>query len=199
MNDFRQCKFIWPLAVLALMWTSQIAGAASLTITCEKEDVIVPGWAAPLTLSYPGGDSGNLTVTSEHVTFSLPAAQTLTSGVVDGVEVTATTIAGSGETSSLMPDPQALMACVASSLQPEFKDDADVQFTTMLGCVPKVAMGASPIAIHASISLGIFPGSNPDAPDVNVEIKRSYVGIKTPAGNKVTIDTYPKNCKLAGP
>lgn len=199
MNDFRHCKFVAPLAVLALICTSQIVGAASLTITCEKEDVIVPGWAAPLTLSYPGGDSGDLTVTSEHVTFSLPAAQTLTSGVVDGVEVTATTIAGSGETSSLMPDPQALMACVASSLQPEFKDDADVQFTTMLACVPKVAMGASPIAIHASISLGIFPGSNPDAPDVNVEIKRSYVGIKTPAGDKVTIDTYPKNCKLAGP
>jgi hypothetical protein len=198
MNDFRHCRFAWPLAVLALVCATRIGGAASLTIACEKEDVMVPGWAAPLTLSYPGGDSGDLAVTAEHVTFSLPAAQTVTTGVVDGAEVTATTISGSGETSSLMPDPEALMACVASSLQPEFKDDADVQFTTMLGCVPKVAMGASPIAVHASISLGIFPGSNPDAPDVNVEIKRSYVDIKTPTGDKVTIDTYPRNCKLVG-
>jgi hypothetical protein len=198
MNDFRYCKLGWPLAILVLAGASQAAAAASLTIQCEREDVIVPGWSAPLTLSYPGGASGDLTVTSEHVIFSLPAAQTETTDVVDGAEVTATTISGSGETSSLMPDPEALMACVAGTLQPEFKDDADVRFTTMLGCVPKVAMSASPIAIHASITVGLFPGANPNAPDVNVEIKRSYADLKTPAGERVTIETYPKNCKITG-
>ncbi|RUZ01625.1 MULTISPECIES: hypothetical protein [unclassified Mesorhizobium] len=197
-HDFKRFGHTGLCALMALACASRIADAASITIDCAREDKLVVGWTAPLALSYPGGASGDLALTSEHITFTLPAAQTLTTGVVDGTDVTATSIYGSGETSSVMPDPAALMACVENSLQPELQDDADAQALALLGCASKVAMSTSPIAVHASVSVGLFPGNEPTVPDVNVEIRRSYRNAKTPAGDAITIETYPSNCKLAG-
>lgn len=186
------------LALLVLAGATPTANAASVIIECTREDMMVPGWTGPLTISYPGGESGDISVTSEHVTFSLPVRRIEMTETVDGTEMTATMISGSGATSSAMPDAEALIACATASLRPELKDDADVQALALLGCVPKVVMGASPIAVHADISVGLVPGNNPDAPDVNVQINRTYTDAKALAGGSLTIETYPGHCKLAG-
>jgi hypothetical protein len=157
---------------------------------------MVEGWTGPLTVSYPGGASGDVAVKSEHVTFSLPA-QTGTATAADGTEKP--TIIGSGETSSVMPDPQALKACIDSALPPEQANDEDMQFQALRGCVAKVAMSASPIRVQASMTIivgGLMPGDDPNK--VVVAIKRGYADVKTASGANVTLRTSPDNCKIAG-
>src|SRR5436190_2815166 len=162
----------WPLWVITLLCTAHVANAAPLTINCEAEDRMVEGWTGPLTISYSGGASGDVAVKSEHVTFSLPATETRTTAA-DGAEKP--TIIGSGETSSVMPDPQALKACIDAALAPNQANDEDMQFQALRGCVPKVAMSPSPIGVQASMTIivgGLLPGDDPKG--VVVAIKRGY-------------------------
>ena len=157
---------------------------------------MVEGWTGPLTISYPGGASGDVAVKSDHVTFSLPA-QTGSATAADGTE--RTTILGSGETSSVMPDPQALKACMDAALPPDQANDEDIQFQALRGCVPKVAMSPSPIGVQASVTIivgGLMPGDDPNK--VVVAIKRSYPDVKMASGAGVTLKTSPDNCKIAG-
>src|SRR5689334_1060712 len=91
----RKCRPHWPLWVMALLCTAHVASAAPLTIECETEDRMVESWTGPLTISYSGGASGDVTVKSEHVTFSLPATQTEATAA-DGTQKP--TILSSGET-----------------------------------------------------------------------------------------------------
>lgn len=140
-----------------------------------------------------------MTVTSEHVTLSLPATQTETPTAVDGTPRTTLVIAGSGETSSAMPDPQALKACIDGALQSGQADDPDMQRQALLGCVPKVAMAPAPIGVQAKISVivgGLLPGDDPNK--VVVLIQRTYADMKTASGADVTIKTFSDNCKRAG-
>ena len=186
----------WPLWVIALLCNVNVASAAPLTIECEAEDRMVESWTGPLTISYSGGASGDVTVKSEHVTFSLPATQTGTPAA-DGTQKP--TILGSGETSSAMPDPQALKACIDGALPPEQANDEDKQFQALRGCVPKVAMSPSPIGVRASITIivgGLLPGDNPNG--VIVAIKRRYADVRTASGTDVTLRTSPDKCKIAG-
>ena len=176
----------------------QVVNAQAVSVVCEREDTMVPGWAGSLAVTYAGGPSGAMTVKSEHVSFTVPATQSERSGVVDGVEVKATGISGSAETTSLMPDAQALIDCATKSVQPEFKDDKDMQALALTGCVPKTAMGTKPVNVLASVTLGLVPGPDAQAPDVIVEIKRRYLSVASPSGSDVSIDTFPKDCKLVG-
>jgi hypothetical protein len=157
---------------------------------------MVESWTGPLTISYSGGASGDVTVKSEHVTFSLPATQTEATAA-DGTQKP--TILGSGETSSVMPDPQALKACIDSALTPEQANDEDMQFQALRGCVPKVAMSPSAIGVQASITIivgGLMPGDDPKG--VVVAIKRGYADVKTASGATLTLKTSPDKCKIAG-
>ncbi len=184
---------------MALLCNVHVAGAQSLTIQCEREDRTAEGWTGPLTISYPGGASGDVTVQSEHLGFSLHATQTETTTALDGTERTTAVIAGSGDISSAMPDPQALKSCIDGSLQSGQADDADMQFQALTGCVPKVAMGPSPIAVHANITIimgGLIPGDDPN--QVFVQFKRAYADVKTASGADIAIKTSPDNCKKAG-
>ena len=157
---------------------------------------MVESWTGPLTISYSGGASGDAAVKSEHVTFSLPA-QTGTATAADGTE--RPTIIGSGETSSVMPYPQTLKACIDAALPPEQANDEDMQFQALRGCASKVAVSPSPIGVQASMTIivgGLMPGDNPNK--VVVAIKRSYADLKTASGAAVTIRTSPDDCKIAG-
>jgi hypothetical protein len=178
---------------MALICTAHVASAAPLTIACAQEDRMVEGWTGPLTISYTGEATGNVTVKSEHVAFSLPA-QTGSATAADGTE--RATIIGSGETSSVMPDPQALKACMDAALPPEQANDEDKQFQALRECASKVAMSPSPIGVQASVTIvvgGLSPGDDPNG--VIVAIKRSYADA---SGANVTIRTSPDNCKVAG-
>jgi hypothetical protein len=184
---------------MALLCNVHGAGAASLTIECEKQDTMVPDWAGPLTISYPGGASGDVAVKSEYVTFSLPATETETPTAVDGTERTSVVIVGSGEASSVLPDPQALKACIDGALQSGQADDPDKQRDALLGCMPKVAMGSSPIGVQAKITVivgGLLPGDDPDK--VFVQIQRAYADVRTASGAEIAIKTSADDCKLAG-
>ena len=195
--SFGKCRPHWPLLAAALLCNVHVAGAASLTIECETEDRMMVGWTGPLTISYSGGASGDAAVKSEHVTFSLPATQTEGTTAADGPKKTI--IMGSGETSSVMPDPHALKACIDSSLPPEQADDEDKQFQALRECASKVAMSPSPIGVHASMTIivgGLVPGDDPNG--VIVAIKRDYADVKTASGADVIIRTSPDKCKLAG-
>jgi hypothetical protein len=186
------------VAVFAVSDCPHAVGAEPLIIMCELEDTLNAARAGPLQVTYAGGPEGELAVASEHVTFSVLASQTQRTGTADGAEVTVTAIQGSGETTSVMPDPQALLTCAASSVQPEFKDDADMLALSVMGCVPKTSPATSPVPVLASVTLGLIPTAGGAAPDVIVEIKRRYRDAALPSGGPLEIDTFPKNCKLAG-
>lgn len=175
----------------------QLVNAQAVSVVCDREDTMVPGWGGSLGVTYTGGPSGKITVKSDHVSFTVPATQSEKSGLVDGVEVMATGISGSAETTSLMPDSQALMDCAMNSVQPEFKDDKDMQTLALMGCVPKAAIGTEPVKVVASVTLSLVPGPDAARPDVIVEIKRRYLNIASPSGDDVSIETFPKDCKLA--
>jgi hypothetical protein len=193
----RKCLMTVAAAIFAFPF--QRASAEALNIQCGREDILIVDWTGPLTVSYPGGPSGELVVKSDHVTLSLPATLSERTGVVDGKEVTARGISGSVETDSLMPDAQALLDCAAKSLQPEFKDDADMQALALMGCVPKTAPSAAPVKIHADVTVGFIPQGDGNLESVIVEIKRRYLDIVGPSGGALIIETFPKDCKLTGP
>jgi hypothetical protein len=95
-----------------------------------------------------------------------------------------------------MPEPQALLDCAMATIQPEFKDDPDMLAMEIANCVPKTAIGASPIIVNASVTIGLIPTQDANAPDVIVEIRRRYVDALTPSGKSIVVETYPGNCKI---
>ena len=91
---------------------------------------------------------------------------------------------------------KALLACALEAIQPDFKDDPEMLATEIGYCVPKTTIGTSPVAISASVLVGLIPTQDAQAPDIIVEMRRQYIDFTTPAGKDITIETYPKNCKL---
>jgi hypothetical protein len=194
--EFKRIRAAVP-AVAALIALTQSALGQAFTVTCAAEDVVMPGWNSPLTVTYTGGESGEMTVKSDHVAYTVPARQSEQKYELDGKELTATNISGVGEVPSVMPDAQALLECAAKSLQPEYKNDKDMQALAIMNCVPKVA--ASSIPVHAEILVNLTPGDAPDSVDVGVQTKRRYLEAKSPSGESIVIETFPKDCKLARP
>jgi hypothetical protein len=190
------CCYLAVLSILALVPGAQAATVAPISISCEKEDALNGAWSGPMTVTYPGGTAGELSVTSAHVALKLPARVIENTGVVDGVETSTTGIRGSDEIPTSMPDLEALFACAAANISPDFKDDADMQAMEIANCASKAAVAASPILVNASVSVSLVPTSDARAPDVIIEIKRRYVGVTTPLGRDIVIETYPKDCKL---
>lgn len=187
----RKILFFVALAAIALPFHR--ANAEPVNVSCAGEDVLNAGWSGPLTISYSGGPEGNMTVKSAHIDMTIPATQTERSREVDGAEVIATSILGSGETTSIMPDSAELLACAARNIQPEFNDDTDMQAMALMGCVPQTQPSAAAVKIQATVRIGLLPGDD----GVIVEIKRRYVDALTSAGGELSIETFPKDCKLA--
>ena len=185
------------MAASLLTFIGIAAAAAPFTVACEKENIMFPDEAGPLQVTYAGGPEGEIAVASAHVTFKLQATEASRSAVVDGVEITTTAIQASGETPANMPDPQALLACAAGAVQPEFKDDADMVLLAVMGCTSKTPPAPSPIPVQASVTVALVTtGEGP--PEPVVEIKRRYRDATLPNGGPLEIDTFPGNCKLVG-
>jgi hypothetical protein len=193
------CRLMACLTILPISPAAYSANDGPLSITCEKEDFQSGSWSGPLTLTYSGGANGELNVESEHLALKLPATVIENTGIVDGVETSTTGIRGSNEMPSSMPDPKLLLDCSSKNISPDFKDDPDMQAMEIANCVPNTALSASPILVNASVTVGLIPTSDANAPDVIVEIKRRYVDAVTSLGKAIVIESFPKNCTLKAP
>ena len=77
-------------------------------------------------------------------------------------------------------------------LTPEQLQDADIVFTTVLGCLGQVPMGQAPIDIEASVEIAIM-----EPPSVYVGLKRTYLEPSSlPGGEPIAVEAYP-SCTLA--
>ncbi len=129
------------------------AQAETVSIKCEASQ----GWQAPaMTMVYEGGDTGTLTVKSTFGEMALPASKETREQVGDdGKKQSATGIRAAGPAKVLMPDKAAAEACAKGKLTPEQSQDADIVFTTVLGCLGQVPMGQAPIDIKASVEIAL--------------------------------------------
>ena len=186
---------VMKLIALAIFGTTLLVAARAhaepLLVNCGDEDVMTAGWDSPLTLTYAGEATGDVSIASQHLAFTVPASRTEQNGAID--------ISGFAETTSIMPDHVELLACAAQSIQPEFKGDADMEAIAIMGCVPQVKPAAEAVKIAATLRLGILPAPDGKAADVILELKRRYVDVKTPAGRDLAIETFPKDCRIATP
>lgn len=164
--------------------TTPVRGAA-MQISCEQETVGVPDWTGPLVVTYVGGESGTLSVTSDHIELSLVA--TYTTRPEDGAKV----IDGYGEVAAKMPDLALLDACTQARIPADFTDDADFYTVTSMSCLGETEPSAEPVQVMATVRVGILPTD-----DAIVEIKRTYQAASTGPGGVMYIETYPKNCRL---
>lgn len=171
------------------------AEAATIRVSCEQEDVMVAGWTTPLSAVYEGDASGTLQVKSPHVDLTLPATRSEKTGPASGGYLRTTTITASGETEVIMPDVVALNACIEASLQPEFKGNSDMEAIAAISCLSTVPQSLAPVAISGAVRLGILVPESMGAPDVILEISRSYLADAPTSGP--TIGNFPKNCVIS--
>lgn len=173
------------VAGLALCLTAFPSRGANLQITCEQETVGVPGWTAPLVVTYAGGETGTLSVKSDHVELWLDATYRVRPE--DGAKV----IDGAADVAVIMPDLALLDACTAARVPADFKDDGDLYFVTSTSCLGETQPSAEPVPIRASVSVGLLPTE-----DAIIEIRRTYQAPSAGPGGSLYIETYPANCKL---
>lgn len=190
---------IRPLVLIAVLAAASGNGAwaSPIKIACAVADAL-SGSGGPLTVSYDGEATGTVTVASEQISFSLPAKKEVRKGELDGKPHSVTGITGFSETLTVMPDQAALEACAAKSVQPEFKDDADMVAMAVMSCVKTAPAAAAPVKAQVSVSIALVPNDGA-ADDVVVEIKRSYSAPAKVPGGKISIDTFPGNCSLLAP
>ena len=155
------------------------------------------GWDSPLSVSYAGGPSGDISLKSDHMDLTLPASLSERSAEINGADVRITDINGFAETDAVMPDVTELLACAAQNVQPEFKDDADMQALAFMSCAPQTKPGAAKIS--ATVRLGLWPAAGGTGTEVIVEVKRRYLDVKTALGEDLVIETFPRDCKLTTP
>lgn len=177
-----------------LVLTGTPACAATLTITCERADVIVAAWNGPMTLTYTGDAEGTLQVKAPYGEFSIPA-KLASHAMADGTGGRA--IKANGDASSTMPDLAALEACIAKQIEPGQETDAGSYDSARDSCLAQVPPTASPIPMTAQFDIGIFPGEPPAKYGLVIEIKRKYLEkTKSPSGY-TRIDSFPGTCDLA--
>ncbi len=174
------------------------ATAASITITCPREDVIVQGWDGPLFVTYEGEATGTLKAKSATLEFSLPAKMEKRSQDIDGKQQTVTTIRGFDKTSSKMPELAALEACIAKSIDPAQAQDKDSYLTARDGCLAKTPLTKEPVEITAFLNIGVFPGDPPEEFAPIVEMQRTYAAKTAAPGGSTVIETFPAQCTVAG-
>lgn len=155
---------------------------------CSEAETITLKCDAPseMTLVYEGDDSGTLTVTESSGTFSLPASLERRESEVDGELIKAKGIRANGAVSTIMPDKAAIEECIKSKVSGELLEDADVVFTTALGCSGSVPMGTEPVGINANVEIAVL-----EQPDAYVFITRTYDEPTSLAGGKIELSSMP--------
>ena len=174
------------------------ASAATISINCEREDVMVAAWNGPLVVTYEGEAAGTLTAKSATFEISMPATMEQRSSEVDGKQQTATIVIAFEKTTSRMPDLAALEACIAKTIDPAQTQDKDSFLTARDSCLWTTPIGTAAIEITASIKVGIFPGEPPEEFAPIVEIQRIYNEKTSAPGGTITIETFPAKCTMAG-
>lgn len=174
---------IFPLAFTTACSRSE---AETMTFKCNAP--------SEMTLVYEGDESGTLTVTESSGAFSLPARMETREGEVDGTPAKAMGILANGPVSMMMPDKEAIEACVKSKLSGDLLADADVVFTTALGCSSSAPMGKEPVQVDAKVEISVV-----EPPSAYVFITRTYVEPSSLAGGKIELSSMPPpQCALAG-
>jgi hypothetical protein len=166
---------------------SSASRADTLILDCERESTLVPGWTAPMRITYAGAEQGTVDVAAKHVNFKLAGSKRTRA------EDNAVVIEAFGETEAIMPDLAAVEACAAKSVPADLAGDADVYYTMSLSCLGSSAPGPTPVPIKASVSIGIVSAS-----DVIVEIKQTYKAKSNSPDGKFSIDTFPLKCRMSG-
>lgn len=174
------------VCLLALL--SGSAQAEMIKILCEDAGKTAPG---KLSLSYEGGASGTLTVKAPFGEMTLPATKEEREDVEEGEKLTATGIRAFGPATVTMPDKAAIEACIAQKLKPDEAQDEDIVATVLGSCAQAVASSKGPVAIKATVEIGIY-----DPPSADVELTRSFLESSTVPGGTVKIETAPANCKV---
>jgi hypothetical protein len=154
-------------------------------IACEKESTTTPGWGDVLTANYEGDETGRLIVDAAHTRLELAATKSIRAE--DG----AVSLLAGGEVAAIMPDLERLDACTAENVPAEFAEDPDFYNVASMGCLETVEMGAEPVAVRASVNIGILSEE-----DVIVEIRRTYLDPSSGPGGVAYIETYPTGCTV---
>jgi len=180
----RSIPFAAVLATAATLLGGGAARAETIRVACAANI----GFNAPeMALVYEGGESGSLTVTGGFGTMQLPASKQVREGADDdGQPLTAINIHASGPANILMPDKAALEACVSEKLVPEYANDIDVIYATIMGCAQDVPPSAAPVAINASVDITLTP-------EVFLGYTRTYDGPTNLPGGEIKLDAFP-NC-----
>jgi len=169
---------------------------AATIVKCDTEDTFIEGWKSPITLTYTGADTGEISVRSDHVNFTVPAHLTKDQTDLQGTKVERITMLGTAETTSNMPEPGALNTCIAGELKPEEQTDTDAQANAFLKCAGKVPLVQVPVTAHAMIML--LPINDPGKLEPIVQTSRRYLDVKFPWGGDILLETMPGgDCKLS--
>jgi hypothetical protein len=164
------------------------ARAETVNIGCENAGENTP---AKLTLTYEGGASGTLTVKAPFGDMSLPATREEREDTEGGEKLTATGIRAFGPVTVAMPDKAAIEACVAQKLKPDEAKDEDIVATVLGSCAQAAAPG-KPVAIKATVEIGVF-----DPPSADVDVTRTFLEASTIPGGVLKIETFPSNCSIS--
>lgn len=192
--SFSVMRWIVLAAIVTMPAPPVLAGA--IKITCAKADTIAGGGGA-MTVTYDGDATGTVTIASAPVSLSIPATKTVRTGTLDGKPHSVTGITGATEGAFAMPDRAALEACASKSVQPEFKDDANMYSVALLSCSTSTPLSTAPVKASAAVSIALVPAES-GGDDVVVEIKRTYTEKSPVPSGTVSIDTFPGDCTLAG-
>jgi hypothetical protein len=181
------------VALGLLAFASSQASAATLTVTCERADVIVSTWNGPMTITYTGDAEGTIQLKAPYGELAMPA-KLVTHPMADGTP--GRVVKAFGDTTMTMPDLAALETCIAKQIEPGQDADSGSYDMARDACLAQTPPTASPIPMTAQIDLGIFPGESPSKYGLVIEIKRTYLE-KTKAPNGRThIDSFPAKCDL---
>jgi hypothetical protein len=181
-----------PSRLAAIIFLVAVIGgpvhAETLKILCEDAGEKAP---AKLTLTYNGGASGTLDVQAPFGEMSLPATKEEREDIEDGEKITATGIRAFGPATVTMPDKAAIEACVKGKLRPEEFQHEDIVATVLSPCAQAASPSKEPIAIKATVEIGIY-----DPPSADVELTRAFLQPSTLPGGAIKIETMPANCNV---
>ena len=129
--SFSVMRWIVLAAIVTMPAPPVLAGA--IKITCAKADTIAGGGGA-MTVTYDGDATGTVTIVILAKRLSQFDPETVRTGTLECHAHSVTGITGATEGAFAMPDRAALEACASKSVQPEFKDDANMYSVALLSC-----------------------------------------------------------------
>jgi hypothetical protein len=120
---------------------------------------------------------------------SLPATKEDREDVEDGQKLTATGIRAFGPANVTMPEKGEIEACIRQKLKPDEAKDEDILATVLGSCAQAAAQGKEPVAIKATVEIGIF-----DPPSAEVEVTRTFLQATTAPSDALKFETFRSNC-----